>query len=47
MFKISTFQNFLQQEFPECTIKNENRELIFFATMIILAIVKKPIEDSS
>jgi len=37
----------LKQEFPECTVKNENREYIFFATMISLAIFKHPLEHSA
>ena len=34
-------------EYPECTLKNENRELIFFVTMIVLAIGKHPLENGS
>jgi hypothetical protein len=47
MLKVPRFYNFLHQEFPECTFKNEYREIIFFSTMIILAIGQHPLESVS
>lgn len=47
ILKVQEHQDFLKMEYPECTLKNENRELVFFVTMIVLAIGKHPLENSS
>ena len=39
LFKISSYIEFLKSEAPECTMKNENREIIFFMTILTLSLI--------
>lgn len=47
MLKVREHVDFLKENFPDCTMTNKNRELIFFTTMIVLAILQHPIEKIS
>ena len=47
ILKVKTHSDYLNAEYPECTVKNENREFIFFVTIIIVAIGKYPLENYS
>lgn len=44
LFKMTEFITYLKNEFPECTMANANRDLIFFATMIALSLIQHPVE---
>jgi hypothetical protein len=44
LFKMKNFIDFLKIEYPQCTMTNENRNVIFFTTMIVLSLVQHPLE---
>ena len=45
LFKMKNFIDFLKIEYPQCTMTNENRDLIFFVTIIVLSLVQHPLEN--
>jgi hypothetical protein len=44
LYKMREFINYLKMEYPECTMTNPNRNLIFLVTMIVLSIGQHPLE---
>jgi hypothetical protein len=41
---MKNFIDFLKVEYPQCTMTNENRNLIFVITMGLLSLVQHPLE---
>jgi hypothetical protein len=44
LFKMKNFIDFLKVEYPQCTLTNENRDIIFVVTMVLLSLVQHPLE---
>lgn len=45
--QIGSFISYMRNEYPECAMPNENRNIIFFSTISVLAFVQRPIETIS
>jgi hypothetical protein len=41
---MKNFIDFLKVEYPQCTLTNENRDMIFVLTILVLSLVQHPLE---